>query len=375
MDVESKIKSLIKSKREGAYWDFKAEPYENNAALLHDILSLSNSLYKGDRYLIMGVSDPAHDCKIVGLAKGQPNRKSQAAYIDFIRAQKFAGDNRPEMELKTIVINSVEIDVLVIFDLPVKPYYVTSSYRHNDKEVRAHHIYLRNQDTNTPIDKSTDINFIEKMWYQRFGLDLTPLEKMKLFLKQPNEWTKDIGNSHTFFHNSFPEYTIQLSDPKGFWEVYSYFFTNEKSFLGTAKFKCHQTELFELEYMYCDEMRIMLPVPETEYLQTADEKNWYHYYDLDSLRGLFLHLLTDGRYGLTSRGSGAPFLLFASEEKRKRFNEYVLTNDAEFNKTKADHWGPVALKRLQRAGKESVIDPLFLDRIAQLYNKWILSTL
>jgi len=371
----NKIIDLINSKSEGEYWDFKEKPYENNAALLHDILCLSNCLYEGERYLIIGITDPSSGCQLIGLEKNQANRKNQVSYIDFLRSIKFAGDNRPVLELKTLNLNGSEIDVLVIQNLPLKPYYITTSYRDKDKEVRANHIYSRTQDTNTPIDKSADINQIEKMWYQRFGLDLTPVLKMQRYLLDPNQWTKNIGNSRLIFHNTFPEYTIDLSEVEIFWEVYSYFFTNEKSFLGTAKFKCHQTELFELEYMYCDEMRITLPVPQSAYLRVDGEDNWYYYYDRSSNDGLFLHFLTDGNYNLVSRGTGAPFLLFNDQDTRNDFNQYVLDNSTELENIEPTFWGQHALKRMTQAGNESVIDPLFLDRIYQLYQAWILKNI
>jgi len=366
------IEDLIKTKREGQHWDFKEKPHENNASLLHDILALSNSLYKGNKYLIIGVADPVENCTIVGLGKEQENRKSQVGYIDFIRSQRFAGDIRPTIELKTLTIENKEIDVLVIFDLPEKPYYLANPYRDREKEVRANHIYSRTNDTNTPIDKSADINLIEKMWYQRFRLDLTPLEKVNHYLKEPEKWTKDIGNSQVLFHNIFPEYTIELSEPEYFWEVFSYFFTNEKSFLGTAKFKCHQTTLFELEYMYCDEMRITLPVPETEYLRIDDVDNWYYYYDLNSPKGRFLHFLTDGRYSFNSRGDGAPFLIFENTHSRTTFNEYIKDNGDKLKKTESSFWGTQALKKMNQARNESVIDPLFLDKIKQIHKNWCL---
>lgn len=369
--LRDKIIELICSQREGEYWDFKEEPHANNAMLLHDILSMSNSLCKGERYLIFGVTDLANGCKIKGLTPSQINRKSQADYIDFIRGQKFAGDYRPVVELKTIEIDGFEIDVLIIFDLPYKPYYITAPYRYRDKEVRANHIYLRNYDTNTPSDKSADIHLIEKMWYQRFGLDLTPLEKMKQYLNNPEYWTKDIGNNDIAFHNNFPEYTIDLSEVEEFWEVYSYFFTNEKSFLGTAKFKYHQTELFKLEYMYCDEMRITLPVPQTEYMCIDNEDNWYYYYEKTSIVGLFLYFLTDGSYNLLSRGTGAPFLLFRDEEARNNFNKYLLENSIKLGSMEPTFWGMDALKRMAQSGNRSVVDPLFLDKINQLYEVWI----
>ena len=375
MNLQSEIIQLIQTKREGTYWDFKEKPHDNNAGLLHDILCLANCLYKGNRYLIFGVTDPSKGCDIVGVADGQAGRKNQVGFIDFVRAQKFAGDIRPLVELKTFVIENLEIDVLVIFDEPMKPYYLTASYRDKEKEVRANHIYIRTHDTNTPIDKAADINLIEKMWYQRFGLDLTPLEKMKYYLTKPGEWNKDIGNTRVLYHNSFPEYTIEMSEVEKFWEVYSYFFTNEKSFLGIAKFKCHQTELFQLEYMYCDEMRITLPVPQCEYLVIETEDNWYYYYDLSSLEGLFLKFLTDGSYNLISRGTGAPFLLFRNEQERKDFNKYVLQNTAELARIETTFWAKQALKTMIQAGNESVINPLFLDKIKQLHQMWTLKNI
>lgn len=51
------IEQLITSKREGDCWDFKVEHHSNPAEFLHDILCLSNSLHKGDRFIIYGVSD------------------------------------------------------------------------------------------------------------------------------------------------------------------------------------------------------------------------------------------------------------------------------------------------------------------------------
>lgn len=370
MNLQSEIIQLIQTKREGTYWDFKEKPHDNNAGLLHDILCLANCLYKGNRYLIFGVTDPSKGCDIVGVADGQAGRKNQVGFIDFVRAQKFAGDIRPVIELKTFAIENLEIDVLVIFDEPMKPYYLTASYRDREKEIKANHIYIRTHDTNTPIDKAADINLIEKMWYQRFGLDLTPLEKMKYYLTKPGEWTKDIGNTRVLYHNTFPEYTIEMSEVEPFWEVYSYFFTNEKSFLGTAKFKCHQTELFQLEYMYCDEMRITLPVPQNAYIRIGNSENWYYYYDLSSIEGVFLLYLTDASYSMISRGTGAPFILFENESLRKEFDEYVINSEAELNNIQVSLWGEQALKKMKQVGNDSVVNPFFLDKVKQLHDRW-----
>jgi hypothetical protein len=377
MDIETNIRRLIDSKREDDYWDFKEEPHDNNAELLHDILCLANSLHKGDRFLIFGVTDPKEGTKIKGLTPNQKNRKTQVQYIDFLRSKPFAGDCRPEIELQTLMIDNLEIDVLIIFDNPLKPYYLTEYYKfkpQNNKEtvVRANYIYSRTNDTNTPIDKSADIGKIEKMWKQRFGLDLSPIERMKLLLLKPNDWFKDIGNKPCSYHLEFPEFRIEFSEVIEFWEVFSFFFTNEKSFLGNATFKYHSTTLFELEYMYCDEMRISLSLPNTEYLRLNDSENWYYYFDLNELNGKFLYFMTNGFSYLKSRSSGFPFIIFENKQQRKLFNNYVVENQKLLEDIKPGFHGEHAKKRMKQQDKDSVIDPVFIDKLLQLYEKWAL---
>jgi len=141
--LASNIFDLISSKREGQYWDFKESHHENKSDLLHDILCLSNSLHKGHKYLIVGVTDPTKGCKIIGVRNDQ-NRRNQTNIIDFLRSKNFAGDIRPEIELKSLRFNQKIIDVLIIFDLPNKPYFLKEDYRDRDKVVRVtcpHYLY------------------------------------------------------------------------------------------------------------------------------------------------------------------------------------------------------------------------------------------
>ena len=98
-NLQAEIKQLVATKREGQYWDFKEKHHDNKASLLHDILCLANSLHKGNKYLIFGVGDPQAGCEIKGVE--QENRKSQTDLIDFLRSKPFAGDIRPEIELRT----------------------------------------------------------------------------------------------------------------------------------------------------------------------------------------------------------------------------------------------------------------------------------
>lgn len=98
-DFTKDINKLIESKREGPHWDFKEKHHENRADLLHDILCLSNALYKGNKYLIFGVNDPSAGCEIKGV-NNDANRKVQAGFIGFLRNKSFAGDISPEIELR-----------------------------------------------------------------------------------------------------------------------------------------------------------------------------------------------------------------------------------------------------------------------------------
>jgi len=78
---------------------------------------------------------------------------------------------------------------------------------------------------------------------------------------------------------------------------------------------------------------------------------------------------------LESRGTGAPFLLFRNEQERKGFNKYVMQNTAELARIENTFWGKQAFKAMKQAGNESVINPLFLDKIKQLHQMWTLKNI
>jgi len=370
MNLESKILSLINSKREGDYWDFKREPHENNASLLHDIICLSNSLHQGKRFLIFGVSDPNEGSDVVGLTNGQNGRKTQVQFIDFLRAKPFAGDFRPEIELHTIDINSKEIDVLVIFDNPVKPYYLTGDYKDRDKNIRANFIYSRTNDSNTPIDKSADIGKIEKMWKQRFGLDQSPLERMKLLLMQPQNWVKDIGNKSYAYHEQFPEFRIDFSNLSSITESYSYLFANPNTHLGDATFKYHSTTLFELKYMTIDGMLKYIGEPDVRMVDKHKYDICYFYFNLDSLNGIFHSFLNEGSIDTSSRGHKCPFLFFTNKDHQKQFDEYLINNPELINDIEATAIAIQAQKQMKKNGFDFHPDPILISKIKRIYDLW-----
>lgn len=370
MNLESKILSLINSKREGDFWDFKREPHENNASLLHDIICLSNSLHRGRRFLIFGVSDPNEGANVIGLTNGQKGRKNQVQFIDFLRTKPFAGDCRPEIELHTIEIDNKEIDVLIIFDNPVKPYYLTLDYKDRDKNVKANFIYSRINDTNTPIDKSADIGIIEKMWKQRFGLDQSPVERIEILLMHPNNWVKDIRNKNYAYHEQFPEFRIEFSNLSSITEGFSYLFANPKTHIGDATFKYHSTTLFELKYLIIDGMLKYIGEPNARLLDKHKYDICYYYYNLDSMDGIFHSFLNNGGIDTSSRGYKCPFLFFKSKDHQKQFDEYLINNPELVNKTKASAIAIQAQKQMETNGFDFHPNPILISKTKQIYELW-----
>lgn len=341
-NLKETLLDLIQSQREGTYWDFKEQYDDNQASLLHDILCLSNAQHKGSRFLIYGVSNPPL-CDIKGVG-GDGNRKKQHHFIDFIRAQKFAGDIRPEIELRTEVINGFEIDVLIIFDRPEKPYYLREDKSDRNKTVRANFIYKRTGDTNTPINESADLSAIASMWRERFGLDMQPLEKARLYLLDYESWEWD-GVDFAYY-KYFPEFTVKIgasSDRVGkavWWDMWP---AGEPLSESIYEIKYHTTQLAKRQVIHCRREDFSFPYPDVGYIKTdnsqyEDAKNTYSIfsYTKDSLDYSLLHHLFRGNCetGIRSytkpTNKNLPFMIFENEEERKAFTSSLKENLNEF---------------------------------------------
>ena len=210
------INNLIALKTEGSYWDFKEMWNNNKTSLLHDIICMANNLENRDSYIIFGVRD-SKDPKgfaVVGLDNHSTDRKDQAELITFLRDKKFAGGIRPEIYLRAYKYDAKALlDIIVVKNTINTPYYLIESF----KGVFKSNIYSRIGDVNTPIDKSADIDKVEYLWKKRFGIDLSPLEKIKYLLQNTKDWfpTGTDGKRsngkyrNQWHHKQFPEFTIK----------------------------------------------------------------------------------------------------------------------------------------------------------------------
>ncbi len=365
MSIKETIKELIATKREGEYWDFKKEPHSNNSDLLHDIICMSNALIKQDKYIIVGVSDPAQGCIIEGLNSTTANRKTQAKIIDFIQHLDFAGSIRPEVEVHTITIDGKDVDVIRILDRPNKPYYLAS-----DKDgVKANYIYTRVGDTNTPKNKSADIYHVEKLWRQRFSLDQSPLERYNTLLNQKESWVIDMGNKDYAYHQLFPEFRIEFSETREGWETYSHYYTNPKSFFGVAFLKYFTTTLYEVQYCYVDEMRLPLVVPKIGVINSQKGYISYFYFQMDTIEwrlntilGLSFLYQRDPRY--------LPFIFYKDEEEKDAFHSHVKNIAEELLTREPESFEIDKQKRIEEDGKGCGITPQNIGRLVREHISW-----
>ncbi|MGL6107716.1 AlbA family DNA-binding domain-containing protein [Romboutsia sp.] len=205
---EREIMNLIISKREGDYWDFKQMHHKDKGDLLHDIICMSNNRADRDGYIIFGVEDETFN--IVGITQDE-NRKNQQQMIDFLKDKKFVSGIRPTIEMKTLEVQNKEIDILIIKNTTDTPYYLVDNFQ----SIKANHIYTRIGDTNTPKNRSADINHIEYLWKKRFLLNRPPLQQIENKLQYKEEWKEE---DSTYYNIYNPEFKICIIDEEEYYE-------------------------------------------------------------------------------------------------------------------------------------------------------------
>ena len=183
-NLKNEILELIDSHKEGVYWDFKEKWYEKNkrTSMLKDIICMSNNLENRNSYIIIGVSD---DCNVVGVQNDE-NRFKSSDLIQYITSQKFANNEVPKISLNTITVNEKELDVIVIYPSRKTPFYIESIKQNSD--IKQGYIYSRIEDKNTDSDKNAVFSRVQDLWRRRFGLDLKPIDRFPLLLKNKSKW-------------------------------------------------------------------------------------------------------------------------------------------------------------------------------------------
>ena len=274
------ISALISRKGEGTYWDFKREHHKNKADLIHDILCLANAKHTGDRFLIFGVDDG--DFSLYPINEG-PERITQAELAGLFRdnADKFFQSRFPDFYLKEITVNETLLDVLIIEDTAYKPYYLVKKY----EKACAHHIYTRVCDTNTPANDSAQPHEIERMWRERFGLDMTPYERVIRYLSKPDVWSliAENGCNMNFHHKTFPEFTLKVANAEDHvarheeWTRGEVCRNNNRAWYYELYY--HQTRLAQIRYVNFDDNKKSMVAPNWEPRGVGR----FYFYEIDSM--------------------------------------------------------------------------------------------
>ncbi len=262
------IMDLISLKREGEYWDFKEKYHQNKAKFIHDILCLSNIPSRNDSYLVFGVSDHG---EIKGVSNDE-GRKTQAMIVDMLRNASFAGGNVPFITIETITLNSKEIDVLIIKNSDNTPFYLEKKYKDGQTCIPAGTIYTRRQDTNTPIDSVASQQEVEYLWRKRFGIDLSPFDRLLHYIEDKDGWE---SNSVGRYYKQFPEFVFvedKDSEDRSRDVYYAHNMMNSRHYFMSYQFKYHQTILYEDELIVMDSGRYTTSSPRWEILSIDKEQ-------------------------------------------------------------------------------------------------------
>ena len=309
------VRDLMGRRSEGIYWDFKLKHHTNNGDLIHDVLCLANAEHDGPRFLVFGVEDGGASIRSI---EGDGGRLTQADIAGLFRdnAGKFFQSRFPTLHLRTIEIDGKQVDLLIVEDEPKKPYYLVKKI----EKVRAHHIYTRVCDTNTPVTDAAQPHEIERMWRERFGLDAPALARAKRYLAEPTVWTESEENGYVCCHHDvFPEFTLRAASAED-WLGSSQEWTRgeirtDNNHAGWYELRCHQTLLRRIHYVSFDDGKKSMVAPDWRPIG----RGRFYFYQANSVRYAVQRFWIalqgrDDSKGLRARGEGE-----SAKEARSRW--------------------------------------------------------
>lgn len=322
------IKELLSLGYEGGYWDYKKEyaPFADDKLI--DIICMANNLCNRDAYIIYGADD---DGTVVGLENIKEQRLVTADYIKFLRSKNFAGDNIPDVEVRTITIDKHELDVLIIYNSNRTPFYLAEDFlvgtRHKDK-VRAGAIYTRVNDMNTDRDKTANIRETEYLWKKRFGYDLQPYDRYMYLLDDINGWSECNWDTIKYqYYKMHPEFKISINDKNSGYEDLSFFYDDPQMVYSLMKLDYYGTTLFETEFWGMDMGRCNIPRPEYKSIGVLYK---YYYYIKGSMHWKLFRLINKNQEECHDRsGMRVPIMIFESDSDRMDFENFFKISDKD----------------------------------------------
>lgn len=337
MDLETIVRKLIDTKREDDYWDFKEKWHDNKADLLHDIICLANNRVDKEAYLIIGVRDKTYE--IIGVEEDQ-NRKNQQKVIDFLKNISFVSGIRPSIEVKTIMIDNHELDILIVKNSYDTPYFLLKDYSDKGKIVRKFSIYTRVKDTNTPKDSIADINQIEFLWKKRFHLTSSPIIQFFHMIENKEEWEEryDEKTQSRVYHNIYrPEFTITLNfdDDEGNKMFYCFVQDDCRIFYGELTVCYFGTQLYSRQLIDLDGRRFATISLKDSFLKLNGERNYdytYKYLIKNSQEDKLIRFLYNPDNfdeKIAYQEHKKTYLEFNDKKQKDNFEEYLMSKKDE----------------------------------------------
>ena len=159
---------------------------------------------------------------------------------DFLRNKPFAQNFYPLTDVKRYTVYSptdgknVKIDVIIIFNENNVPIYLNEDLegepildkngkfvRNEDgtkkrkQKIKQGLIYSRINDSNTPIDSSTNDAQMELLWKKRLGLDLNIFDRFKHCLKETNNWFyTETEDRPKYIYQMNPDFVVEEAKDK-----------------------------------------------------------------------------------------------------------------------------------------------------------------
>ncbi len=325
-ELENIIKELLSKGYEGGYWDYKEDYTSCKEDKLIDIICMANNIEGRDAYLIYGADDNGI---VKGIETTTEPRYTTKMVTEFLRTKPFAGQYVPKVSVQVLKIDGHELDILIVHNTRNTPYYLTDKFNpshDNKKMLLPGAVYTRINDINTPRLQTASFEHTEYLWRRRFGIDMTPSEKLLRLLDNPEDWSETRWDVDRHSYNIYnPEYQINVLDSQDAYETISYFYDDERMLYAPLKLNYLTTTLYETELWYMDMGRCLIPKPEHKY--DMEHGLYYYYIEKDSLNGKLLPLFAYGKSQCCDRaGREVPVMIFENREMRADFENWMRNN-------------------------------------------------
>ncbi len=294
---------------ENDFLDFKQEWYKDTGCLILDVLCMANSDAKSDRYIVIGYNEAEKIFSDIS-----SNRLNQDNLCNLLSTSNF---NRiPQVYIKTLNVAGKIIDILVIKKTNYRPYFLLKDKQIKTKHqiIRAGVIYTRNGSVNTPVDQSATEAQIAEMWRERFGLLLSPRERLEIYVQDYGNWSCNYDGewkSCVWHYIPFPEFTFEYTLPDNMSDYNprhhaNAIFANSigNSYETSLRYKYHTTTLKSESLYICDKARYYLLHPHTDWL----------YYDPENYDDLHVFI---GNARKSDRGKSIDEIDFSAKQGGK----------------------------------------------------------